>query len=359
MTLKIDKISINDKRRLLFVSDIHGNLPLFKKLLVDVAFNDDDYLFILGDMIEKGDYNLEMLRYMMMLSKKENIFLIQGNNDQIMYQFDKIDHDLLKYYLFVKQKTILLEMALEQKFVITPEMDIDLFCKTIKNNYQKEINFIKNLPHVIVVNEKLYLSHAGIDDLNHIGSNDVCKNYAFFEKYLGGPHYQIVGHFPVHNYNSTKFKISSLIDQKRKIISIDAGCNVTPFKFLNVFIIDSLDTMGFNNMLVSLYPKGLIKKKLIFKRHSFAKGFRDIKDVKIIKKESDFYLIYCHGHHFYFPKKLIYSEQGKNTIYEVTNNLITGNKGDIIDIFLKGEKYSLVFKNGIMGIIENKFYEVI
>ena len=75
MSPKIKYLDFNLNRRILFASDIHGNYKLFDALLKKVNFNNLDYLFIIGDMIEKSDYNLDTLDYFMALDKKENVFI--------------------------------------------------------------------------------------------------------------------------------------------------------------------------------------------------------------------------------------------------------------------------------------------
>ena len=57
-------------RRVLVISDIHGNLPFFQGLLKQVCFCKDDILILLGDMLEKGKQSLELLRYIMELEKR-------------------------------------------------------------------------------------------------------------------------------------------------------------------------------------------------------------------------------------------------------------------------------------------------
>ena len=41
-------------RRILAVSDIHGNLPFFQGLLQKIRFASEDILILDGDMLEKG-----------------------------------------------------------------------------------------------------------------------------------------------------------------------------------------------------------------------------------------------------------------------------------------------------------------
>ena len=67
LTTKIEQINIEPGKRILVTSDIHGHLSYLKKVLEKASFCDDDILFIVGDMIEKGPENLKTLRYVMEL----------------------------------------------------------------------------------------------------------------------------------------------------------------------------------------------------------------------------------------------------------------------------------------------------
>ena len=52
-------------RRILSVSDIHGNLSFFRGLLEQVKFTPQDILVLDGDILEKGRDSLALLRYVM------------------------------------------------------------------------------------------------------------------------------------------------------------------------------------------------------------------------------------------------------------------------------------------------------
>ena len=67
------------------VSDLHG-YPLdgFCKILDSAGFSDDDFLFVLGDVIDRcGDGGIDMLRWMMLMP---NVQLIRGNHEQMLLE---------------------------------------------------------------------------------------------------------------------------------------------------------------------------------------------------------------------------------------------------------------------------------
>lgn len=60
-------------------ADLHGIHPgEFQKLLIKAQFSDDDFLFILGDVIDRGAYGAELLAW---LTQQPNMALILGNHE--------------------------------------------------------------------------------------------------------------------------------------------------------------------------------------------------------------------------------------------------------------------------------------
>ena len=56
-------------RRVLVISDIHGNLPYFDALLEQAGFCGEDELILDGDFLEKGPDSLGTLRRVMELAE--------------------------------------------------------------------------------------------------------------------------------------------------------------------------------------------------------------------------------------------------------------------------------------------------
>ena len=59
-------------RRILAVSDIHGNRAFFRGLLEKAAFSSRDILVLVGDILEKGPDSLGLLRDILELSWRTN-----------------------------------------------------------------------------------------------------------------------------------------------------------------------------------------------------------------------------------------------------------------------------------------------
>ena len=68
-------------------SDIHGCFNEFKKLLEYVQFSEKDKLYIVGDVLGRGDEPIPLLRYVM---AHENMELLLGNHEQaFLWNLDK------------------------------------------------------------------------------------------------------------------------------------------------------------------------------------------------------------------------------------------------------------------------------
>ncbi len=72
------------------ISDIHGEYQLFLSLLEKINFSNNDKMFVLGDMIDKGKYSIKLLQY---LQKQLNITCIMGNHE---YDLIKVYHAIMR-----------------------------------------------------------------------------------------------------------------------------------------------------------------------------------------------------------------------------------------------------------------------
>lgn len=63
------------------ISNIHGEDEKFFKMLKKIRFNDDDTLFILGDIIDRGQGSFKILEFII---DKKNIKCIWGNHEDMM-----------------------------------------------------------------------------------------------------------------------------------------------------------------------------------------------------------------------------------------------------------------------------------
>ena len=62
------------------MSDIHGQYEKYMRMLETIAFTDDDDLYVLGDVIDRGEHSVKILLNM---SMRGNVFPILGNHEMM------------------------------------------------------------------------------------------------------------------------------------------------------------------------------------------------------------------------------------------------------------------------------------
>lgn len=239
--MKIIKPHIPDNARILCVSDIHANLKYFKMLLEKCAYNKNaDYLFILGDILEKGAKNLATLRYVRELCQNERVILIKGNNDTMC---DRMAfHDSKEYFherIKHRPRNTYLEMA-KSLGIDSFEEDFEEKRKKVNSHFEKELDFMKNLPLAIETKDFIFI-HAGIEnrpDWQNTEEKFALTEPWFFEKEHQAAKTVICGHYPTYNYKAANNTDLPITDKKKRIICIDGGASTKWAGQLNALIIN-------------------------------------------------------------------------------------------------------------------------
>ena len=77
------QIRMDEKRRILFmatyvISDIHGEYERFMELLDEIELKDTDTLYVLGDVLDRGEHPIKVI---LKLMEMPNAFCIVGNHE--------------------------------------------------------------------------------------------------------------------------------------------------------------------------------------------------------------------------------------------------------------------------------------
>ena len=78
-------------------SDLHGYpVKKFQRMLQEAGFTDEDFLFILGDVIDRGEEGAELLLW---LTQQPNVQLLLGNHEMLLlacrFLFEEVTEDRL------------------------------------------------------------------------------------------------------------------------------------------------------------------------------------------------------------------------------------------------------------------------
>ena len=218
-------------RRVVAISDIHGNLPFFRGLLDKIGFSSDDILVLVGDMIEKGQQSLETLHFIMDLCRTHTVYPVAGNCDNLVPAFalgdGSGDRPFYLRYLSVRPESTIRRMgALAGVEGADSLEDLAALRRALRENFMPELEFLRDLPTVVRTPELLFV-HGGVSDEEHperLEAWRCMKNDDFRSQGMRFRRWCVVGHWPVTLYDPEIPSAAPLIDREEHLISIDGGC---------------------------------------------------------------------------------------------------------------------------------------
>ncbi len=249
---KVEHIDFPPGRRVLVVSDIHGNLPLLKGLLDKVGFCRDDILINLGDMMERSEGSLETLRYVMELHKNYTVYTICGNCDNLTLEFldggPELRVDFFRgWFARHGERCAVVKMAHMAGARVDSPQDYPAAGRAIEERFAPELDFLRGLPHILLHDSYLFV-HGGVpreDALEELTAFDVMKNDDFRSQGRRFRRWVVVGHWPVTLYRADIPSAAPIIDRDSHIISIDGGCTLKADGQLNALILPESPGDGF------------------------------------------------------------------------------------------------------------------
>ena len=227
-------------RRIIAVSDIHGNLPFFRALMDQIKFSPADVLILVGDMLEKGRDSLALLRHIMQLSKTHTVYPLCGNCDGLVLRFfetDALDRRFFSVYLPQHPESTLRQMAREGGFDQTE--DLPKLRSDLRKAFPEEWAWLRAMP-TILETEHLLFVHGGVPSLEHMEQLErwsCLKNDNFLGQNRSFSKWVIVGHWPVTLYDPYIPSAAPIFLPERRIISIDGGCVLKIDGQLNALIL--------------------------------------------------------------------------------------------------------------------------
>lgn len=252
---------IEPGRRVLAISDIHGNLPFLKGVLAKAGFCRDDVLILVGDLFEKGQESLAVLRYIMELQKTHTVYPMCGNCDHIDRVFLEgrpgIDGELWPVFRFWGERSLIRQLGREAGMAPQSAEDLPALRETVLANFPAETEFLLTLPHILEAGNFIFV-HGGVpreDRLEELDAYGCMKN----DDFLGQGHsfhkWVVVGHWPVTLYDPHIPMAKPLICGDRHIVSIDGGCVLKVDGQLNALIIpdiggDEMDYVAYDGLPV-------------------------------------------------------------------------------------------------------------
>ena len=218
-------------RRVIALSDIHGNLPFLKGLLKKIGFGREDILVIVGDLLEKGLYSLDTLRYVMELSRTHTVYTLCGNCDNLLRDFlatggERDERFFRLYYQVWKRRSLLWQLCAEAGLPVERVEDLAAARRVLPERFRAELDFLWAMPTVLLTDRYLFV-HGGVpreDRLEELDAWACMKNDNFLTQGYRFDRWLIVGHQPVTLYHPHVPCAAPIVDRDAHIVSIDGGC---------------------------------------------------------------------------------------------------------------------------------------
>lgn len=164
------------------VSDIHGCFDQYRALLEEIHFSEEDELYVLGDVVDRGPEPIKVLQDMM---ERPNVIFILGNHDFAMYSLMRTLAVEITEENYDKQLTADIMRDYNLWLMDGGSVTAERFRKLSPAEMADILDYIAgaSLYEVIEYNGKEYrLVHAGISDFAPEKGLEEYELYNFLEE---------------------------------------------------------------------------------------------------------------------------------------------------------------------------------
>ncbi len=365
-TAAVIRPAIEPGRRVLCVSDIHGNLPFLKGLLAKARFSRDDVLILLGDILEKGQESLNTLRYVMELCGEYTVYPLSGNCDHIDRTFLEgrpgVDADLSPVFRFWRERALVNQMGAELGCPpVEREEELPALRAAIREHFPEETAFLCSLPHILEAGNYIF-AHGGVpreDRLEELDAYHCMKNDDFMGQGLSFRKWVVVGHWPVTLYHPDIPVARPLIDRERHIVSIDGGCVLKLDGQLNALVIPDIGGDDMSYIAYDGLPVVVAEDAQAPSKDSVNIRWSD-SAVEVLREEGD--CAWCRhvssGRELWILKEYLYPRRSDGHIHceDTTDYLLPVSPGDRLALVRRSSRGCLAKKDGATGWYLGKFH---
>lgn len=199
------------------MSDLHGCYDLYIKMLEKINFSDEDTLYILGDIVDRGPDGIKIYQDMM---KRKNVIPLLGNHDYTaLRMFKKI---------YNREEFDYLDLGYKMWKMIGGEPTNNAFLKLSEQKQLEIINYINDFLIFIEINidgDTFFLSHSvptkeQILNEDELECEDFIAGAPEYDKKYFEDKYIVTGHTPTIFIGP---KYDGKIYIKNNHIAIDCG----------------------------------------------------------------------------------------------------------------------------------------
>ena len=177
-TATVKRLTFPEGRRVLAISDIHGNLPFLKGVLAAAHYGPDDILVLVGDLVEKGPDSLTTLRFIMELAERNTVYGLRGNCDNLVSEFVAArgeEERFYRHYVDVwRDRCLLVQMGHAAGFETRGPEELPALREVVRARFGPELAFLEAMPEILLTPDYLFV-HGGVADEAHLEGLDAWK----------------------------------------------------------------------------------------------------------------------------------------------------------------------------------------
>ena len=211
--------------RRIAISDIHGCIDEFKRLLEKVRYEEgSDRLILLGDYVDRGPSSKDVIEFVMSL--KGDVHALGGNHDDWFVDWVDTWDGSMDGYLSSNIGGIQTVQSFCPAFDPRSPYSKTWARQSIRERYEEHLSFLRKLPNHYEDEQFIYV-HAGInpflDDWRKTNEGDFKM---IRDPFLSHPHEQdktvVFGHTPTRSLHNDRRNNSIWFGDRK--IGIDGGC---------------------------------------------------------------------------------------------------------------------------------------
>lgn len=354
MRARVQHLKLPPERRVLAVSDVHGNLPYLRGLLEKARFGGGDVLVIVGDLLEKGPQSLDTLRFVMELGEKYAVHTVCGNCDwwfRILYTPELLDRSHSLWYINNKPHNLARQMCAEIGYPVSERMDVTHMRDTLAAAFPREFAFLENMPEVLDAGDYVFV-HGGLPE----GAPEEwdawrCMKYDNFLNRAGRfDRWVICGHWPVMLYHENIVCANPIIDREKKIVSIDGGCVLKDDGQLNALVIPRAGSEDFSWIAYDSFPTATVLDAQEASEKSWYIRWGDAR-VRVLERGEEF--CRCRhvrtGYEMDILTKYVYGGGDECEVNDCTDYALPLRPGDTVSVVEETSRGYFVKRGGVSG----------
>lgn len=168
-TISMKTFDMSGYKKIHHIGDIHGCYTALQKYFAENGgMNDDEFYILLGDYIDRGLENAEVIKFLFSIKDKKNVLLLEGNHERWLWMYGNN------------------EISRSKEFELVTKLQLDgveIDKKKIRQLYRK----FGQCAHYTYGDKEFFVCHGGLstmpDDLLYVATEQMIKGVGSYNEF--------------------------------------------------------------------------------------------------------------------------------------------------------------------------------